>query len=257
MAAAIEARGLGKRYESVTLGPVRAHEALERALRSPLAALRSVIRGGARAPSPHIWALREVSFSVSPGEIVGVLGRNGAGKSVLLRILSRVTRPTEGSVTVRGTVAPLLEVGAGFHHELTGRDNIFLNGTILGMRHAEIARRVPEIVEFADIGDLLDAPVKTYSSGNRMRLAFSVAAHLERDIYLLDEVLAVGDEAFQVRCLGRVEELAANGKTIFMVNHSADVIRGFCNRALLLHHGRLLADGTPDDLVDQYHGMAD
>lgn len=252
---ALVVRALGKRYPSNALGPVRAHETLERAMRSPLRMLKSALLGEGRSASGHTWVLRNVSFTVEPGEILGIVGRNGAGKSVLLRMLSRVTRPTEGSITVRGTVAPLLEVGAGFHHELSGRDNIFLNGTILGMRLDDIAGRVDEIVDFAGVGDVLDAPVKTYSSGMRMRLAFSVAAHLDRDIYLLDEVLAVGDEAFQQRCLGRVRELAASGKTILLVNHSPEVIAEFCSRAILLDRGTLLGSDDPAAIIDQYHAL--
>jgi len=252
---ALVVRALGKRYPSSAHGPVRAHEALERAMRSPLRLLKAAVLGDGRSAGGHTWVLRNVSFTVSPGEILGVVGRNGAGKSVLLRMLSRVTRPTEGSVTVRGTVAPLLEVGAGFHHELSGRDNIFLNGTILGMRLDDIAQRVDEIVEFAGVGDVLDAPVKTYSSGMRMRLAFSVAAHLDRDIYLLDEVLAVGDEAFQARCLDRVRELAAAGRTILLVNHSPEVIAEFCSRALLLDKGELLGSGKPKAIIARYHSL--
>lgn len=252
---ALEVRALGKRYPATWQGPVRAHEALERAMRSPLRMLRSAVLGEGRSTGGHTWVLRNVSFNVAPGEILGVVGRNGAGKSVLLRILSRVTRPTEGSVTLRGSVAPLLEVGAGFHHELSGRDNIFLNGTILGMRLDDIAGRVEQIVDFAGVGDVLDAPVKTYSSGMRMRLAFAVAAHLDRDIYLLDEVLAVGDEAFQKRCLDRVGELASSGKTILLVNHSPDVIAEFCSRALLLDKGTLLGSGKPKSIIARYHNL--
>ena len=255
MASALVVQQLGKRYASAVQRPVRAHDVIERAIRSPLERLNRVVRATERPEPGHVWALRDVSFTIEPGEVMGVLGRNGAGKSVLLRIISRVTRPTEGTVTVRGSVAPLLEVGAGFHDELTGRDNIFLNGTILGMRHTDIARRVDQIVAFAGVEELIDAPVKTYSSGNRMRLAFSVAAHLDRDIYLLDEVLAVGDEVFQVKCLARVRELAAEGRTVLIVNHSAEVIRGFCSRAVLLHRGRLLADGAPESVIARYHAV--
>ena len=246
---------LGKQYASTAHGPVRAHEALERVMRSPLRMLRAAVSGEARTRPGCHWVLRHVSFTLQPGEIVGVVGRNGAGKSVLLRILSRVTRPSEGTATVRGSVAPLLEVGAGFHHELTGRDNIFLNGSILGMRLADIAARIDEIVAFAGVEDVLDAPVRTYSSGMRMRLAFSVAAHLDRDLYLLDEILAVGDEGFQTKCLARVEALAASGCTVLLVNHSADVIRSFCSRALLLERGELVEDGAPGAIVDRYHDL--
>lgn len=252
---ALVVNDLGKRYVSSARGPTRAHEALERAMRSPLRMLREAMVGAPRLPHGHTWVLRHVSFEVAQGEIVGIVGRNGAGKSVLLRMLSRVTRPSEGTVHVRGSLAPLLEVGAGFHHELSGRDNIFLNGSILGMRLGDIARRLDEIVAFAEVEDVLDAPVKTYSSGTRMRLAFSVAAHLDRDVYLLDEVLAVGDEAFQVKCLARIRELAASGRAILLVNHSAEVIASFCSRAILLQQGALVDAGPASSIVERYHTM--
>lgn len=201
------------------------------------------------------WAVDDVSFDVAPGELVGLVGRNGAGKSVLLKMIAGVTRPTRGKIEVRGRVAPLLEVGTGFHPELTGMENIFLNGVILGMRRAEVARHVDQIVEFADIGPFLETPIKHYSSGMRVRLGFAVAAHLDRDIFLLDEVLAVGDREFQEKSLTRLRELAVEGRTILVVSHGDRQIERFCSRSILLDHGRLLASGTPSDIQKLYESM--
>src|SRR5205807_47703 len=187
----------------------------------------------------EFWALKDVSFEVKQGEVVGIIGRNGAGKSTLLKILSRITEPTEGRVRIRGRVASLLEVGTGFHPELTGRENIFVNGAILGMTRAEVKRKFDEIVAFAEIEKFLDTPVKRYSSGMYVRLAFAVAAHLEPEILLVDEVLAVGDAQFQKRCLGKMHDVAHNGRTILFVSHNMAAIEQLCSGAILLKRGHL------------------
>ena len=222
---------------------------------------------GSRIPSPatrnpqpasdtngqdEFWALRDVSFDVRPGEVVGVIGKNGAGKSTLLKILSRVTKPTTGRVTIVGRVGSLLEVGTGFHPELTGRENVFLNGTILGMSRAEITKNYDAIVAFSEIGRFIDTPVKRYSSGMYVRLAFAVAAHLEPEVLIVDEVLAVGDTAFQKKCLGKMESVGRGGRTILFVSHNMGAIKQLCQRAILLQHGQVIADGPVSDVVDQY-----
>lgn len=205
------------------------------------------------ADGDHFWAFRKVSFNVSRGEIVGIVGRNGAGKSTLLKVLSQITAPSSGSFRLKGRVASLLEVGTGFHGELTGRENIFLNGAIMGMSRTEVKQRLEEIVEFAQIGRFLDTPVKRYSSGMYVRLAFSVAAHLQPDILIVDEVLAVGDAAFQKKCLGRMDEAAfKEGRTILFVSHNMTAVRSLCSRALLLKDGRLAGDGPAGQIVDRY-----
>lgn len=199
------------------------------------------------------WAFRDVSFSVKPGEILGIIGRNGAGKSTLLKVLSQITAPSEGAFKLNGRVASLLEVGTGFHGELTGRENIYLNGAILGMSRAEVRSRFEQIVEFAEIGRFVDTPVKRYSSGMYVRLAFSVAAHLQPDILIVDEVLAVGDAAFQKKCLGRMDEAAyKEGRTILFVSHNMTSVRNLCTRAILLKQGSLVADGNAAEIVDEY-----
>ncbi len=193
-----------------------------------------------------------MGFQVVPGEVVGIIGRNGAGKSTLLKILSRITEPTVGRAELRGRVGSLLEVGTGFHPELTGRENIFLNGAILGMRRSEISARLDEIIAFAEVEQFLDTPVKRYSSGMYLRLAFSVAAHLEPEILLVDEVLAVGDAAFQKRCIGKMSSVASTGRTVIFVSHNLAAVRGLCSRCLLLESGVLKCDGTPDAVIDAY-----
>lgn len=198
------------------------------------------------------WALEEVDITINSGEVVGIVGRNGAGKSTLLKILSRIVSPTRGRVGVRGRVGSLLEVGTGFHHELTGRENVFLNGAILGLKRAEIRRKFDEIVAFADIGPFLDTPVKRYSSGMAVRLAFAVAAHLEPDVLVIDEILSVGDQAFQRKCLGKATEMGAQGRTILMVSHNLSSVANMCSRAILLENGRLVDDGSPDAIIDRY-----
>ena len=196
------------------------------------------------------WALRDVSFDVRPGEVVGLLGRNGAGKSTLLKVLSQITSPTSGKVKLRGHVASLLEVGTGFHLELTGRDNVYLNGTILGMTHREVSAKFEEIVAFSGIEEFIDTPVKRYSVGMRVRLAFAVAAHLEPEILVIDEVLAVGDAVFQQKCLGKIDEVAHAGRTVLFVSHNAAAIESLCTRGIVLEKGRLVFDGTQSEAIE-------
>jgi lipopolysaccharide transport system ATP-binding protein len=198
------------------------------------------------------WALRGINVDVEPGEVVGIIGPNGAGKSTLLKILARITPPTEGYVELHGRVSSLLEVGTGFHPELTGRENVFLNGAILGMTRTEILRKFDDIVEFADLAQFVDTPVKRYSSGMFVRLAFSVAAHLDPEIFIVDEVLAVGDIRFRNRCLGRMEHFKGEGRTVLFVSHDMTSIRQLCSRALLLGRGKLLAEGTPSEVTHRY-----
>ena len=254
---AIHVERIGKSFV-IGRREVSAREALERVVTSGAQALRSAGRGhdGDREEQPKLrWALDDVSFDVEEGEVVAVMGRNGAGKSVLFRVLARVTRPTTGRAEVRGRVAPLLEVGTGFHHELTGRENIYLNGAILGMRRVEVNDRVDEIIAFSEVEEFLDMPIKHYSSGMRMRLAFAVAAHLDRDIFLLDEVLAVGDADFQEKCLKRIAALAAEGRTILFVSHGVDLVERLCSRVILLERGRLVADGPVRDVAQRYESL--
>ena len=210
-----------------------------------------------RATSGEFWALDGVSFSIPPGEVVGVIGHNGAGKSTLLKILSRITEPTAGRARFRGRIASLLEVGAGFDGELTGRDNVFLEGAILGMSRAEIARRFDDIVAFSGVGAFIDTPVKRYSSGMYMRLAFAVAAHLESNILLVDEVLAVGDFEFQQKCLARMGELAGDGRTVLFVSHNVAAVQSLCKRCILLDNGRVIADGPTRQVIAAYLGGGD
>jgi lipopolysaccharide transport system ATP-binding protein len=200
----------------------------------------------------EFWALKNVSFKVERGDVIGIIGRNGAGKSTLLKILSRITEPTEGRVRIRGRVASLLEVGTGFHPELTGRENIYLNGAILGMSRAEIRRKFDEIVSFAEVEKFLDTPVKRYSSGMYVRLAFAVAAHLEPDIFVVDEVLAVGDSEFQKKCLGKLSDVAGHGRTVLFVSHNMDAIRRICISGLYLANGSVLTAGTIDECIKRY-----
>jgi len=243
----IHVAGLSKRF---TLGETRSGN-----LRESLAVATSALLGrgrrSARTPK-QIWALRDVSFDVAEGEVLGIIGANGAGKSTLLRILSRITTPTGGRAEIHGRVASLLEVGTGFHPELTGRENVALNGAILGMGRREIAQRFDEIVEFAGVETFLDTPVKRYSSGMRMRLAFAVAAHLEPEVLIVDEVLAVGDVAFQQRCLGKMSEVAHSGRTVLFVSHNMAAVEGLCDRALLLDRGHVAATGDVGDVIAEY-----
>src|SRR5579862_1426963 len=243
MKPAIRVQNLSKLYRiSPTLaGPYRTlRDSIVDAAKIPVRAFRRAFGRPAALESPQatdFWALRDVSFEVQPGEVVGIIGRNGAGKSTLLKILSRITEPTEGRVTLRGRVASLLEVGTGFHPELTGRENIFLNGAILGMARAEIRRKFDEIVAFAEIEKFLDTPVKRYSSGMYVRLAFAVAAHLEPEILVIDEVLAVGDAEFQKKCIGKMEAVAVSGRTVLFVSHNIGSISSVCDYGMLLKQG--------------------
>jgi ABC-type polysaccharide/polyol phosphate transport system ATPase subunit len=255
----IRAEGVGKRYligherereRYVALRDVLAHTA-----RSLLRSAKNWTARGARVTqsgTEEFWALRNVSFELRQGEVLGIIGRNGAGKSTLLKILSRITEPSTGRVRIRGRVASLLEVGTGFHPELTGRENIFLNGAILGMKRAEIKRKFDEIVDFAEIEKFLDTPVKRYSSGMYVRLAFAVAAHLEPEILIVDEVLAVGDVEFQKKCLNKMSEVASGGRTVLFVSHNLTAVADLCTRALLLQKGEVRQVGTPDEVIATY-----
>jgi len=203
----------------------------------------------------EIWALRDVSFEVSTGESLGIIGNNGAGKSTILKLLSRISVPTSGEIRIRGRLSALVEVGSGFHQELTGRENIFVNGSMLGMTRSEIVRKVESIVEFAGVREYIDVPVKRYSSGMYVRLGFSIAAHLDPDILLLDEVLAVGDLVFQAKCLDLISELRATGRTIVLISHDLGAIQRLCDRAILLHQGQIVHIGTPAEVIDRYQQM--
>ncbi|HET7509321.1 MAG TPA: ABC transporter ATP-binding protein [Solirubrobacterales bacterium] len=247
---AIETHELGKRY---TLGlQGRGYGTLRESLMEAPRRLLSR-RGGSKEPrGDQLWALRDLSMTIRSGEVVGLIGHNGAGKSTLLKILSRITEPSAGYADVTGRVGSLLEVGTGFHPELTGRENIFLNGAILGMRRAEIRLRFDEIVEFAEIERFLDTPVKRYSSGMSVRLAFAVAAHLEPEILLVDEVLAVGDAAFQRKSLGKMSEVAKEGRTVIFVSHNLAIIQALCSRGILLERGEVQADAPITEAIDRY-----
>jgi len=253
----IRVDGLGKRYRIGALQ--RRHNTLRDQITDTLTApFRGLKNPKSEIRNPHsdyIWALKNVSFEVKRGEVVGIIGRNGAGKTTLLKILSRITEPTEGRAEIHGRVGSLLEVGTGFHPELTGRENIYLNGAILGMKKAEIERKFDEIVAFAEIEKFMDTPVKRYSSGMYVRLAFAVAAHLEPEILLVDEVLAVGDIAFQKKCLGKMGEVAKEGRTVLFVSHNMEAIRRLCNEAMLLECGKLRRRGEVDGVISDYIGQ--
>jgi lipopolysaccharide transport system ATP-binding protein len=262
----IRIEGLGKRYRISHQGERQRYVALRdvlaekakgvaghlRAMGRRIASRGGASLGSGRIPDEDFWALRGVSYDVEPGEVLGVIGRNGAGKTTLLKILSRITEPTEGRVRLRGRVASLLEVGTGFHPELTGRENIFLNGAILGMTRSEIRRKFDEIVEFAEVERFLDTPVKRYSSGMYVRLAFAVAAHLEPEILIVDEVLAVGDAQFQKRCLGKMRDVAHSGRTVLFVSHNMTAVSSLCSSAIWLSNGSVIGRGKAKDLVQQY-----
>ncbi|MCK4394333.1 ABC transporter ATP-binding protein [Candidatus Bipolaricaulota bacterium] len=220
-------------------------------LPSPAPRLRSSV-AGQPSTDGYIWALKDVSFKVKQGEVLGIIGRNGAGKSTLLKVLTRITEPTEGRAELNGRVGSLLEVGTGFHSELTGRENIYLSGAILGMTRKEIDRRFDEIVDFSGVETFIDTPIKRYSSGMRVRLGFAVAAHLEPEILLVDEVLAVGDVEFQKKCLRKMENVAHEGRTVLFVSHNMQAIKSLCNRAILLDAGRIASEGRVDQVVDTY-----
>ncbi len=244
--------GVGKRYviggavqRSATL-----RDALTAAVKRPIARIRHP--GAATYRNETLWALRDISLEVQEGEVLGLIGGNGAGKSTLLKLLSRITEPTEGTIELIGRVGSLLEVGTGFHPELTGRENIYLNGAILGMSRVEISQRFDEIVEFSEISRFLDTPVKRYSSGMYVRLAFAVAAHLEPEVLIIDEVLSVGDAAFQRRCLGRMEDVAGSGRTVLFVSHNMQAVRSLCSRVVQLKSGHVVNEGPPTKVVDEY-----
>jgi lipopolysaccharide transport system ATP-binding protein len=256
---AIRAADLGKRYFLRQRGGdgyknyTALRDVLAEAVKSPLRRLQG---RGRTETSEDFWALRDVSFDIQQGEAVGVIGRNGAGKSTLLKLLSRITEPTTGRIELEGKVASLLEVGTGFHPELTGRENVYLNGTILGMKRSEIRRKFDEIVAFAEVEKFLDTPVKHYSSGMYVRLAFAVAAHLEPDILVVDEVLAVGDAQFQKKCLGKMKSVSEReGRTVLFVSHNMQAIRQMCSRVLLLKQGRLAYSGEPHAGISAYLGQ--
>jgi lipopolysaccharide transport system ATP-binding protein len=253
---AIRVERLSKRYE---IGTREAYGSLRDTLRhaagAPARRLRAAFRKGEHGLSygaSTIWALRDVSFDVQQGEVLGLIGRNGAGKSTILKILSRITAPSEGRAAVKGRIRSLLEVGTGFHPELTGRENIYLNGAILGMKKAEIDRRFDEIVSFAEVEKFIDTPVKRYSSGMYLRLAFAVAAHLVSEILLVDEVLAVGDAAFQKKCIGRMNEVAHEGRTVLFVSHNMAAVRALCTRGICLEQGRVSFAGDIEHVLYRY-----
>jgi lipopolysaccharide transport system ATP-binding protein len=255
---ALNVQGLSKQYRIG--GPAGGYktfrESIAELARHPLRRARSAFRKGQRQ-HPRIWAIEDISFSVKPGEVVGVIGRNGAGKSTLLKVLSRITEPTKGFADVNGRVGSLLEVGTGFHPELTGRENIFLNGAILGMSRTEIRRQFDAIVAFAEVQKFIDTPVKHYSSGMYLRLAFAIAAHLEPEILLIDEVLAVGDVAFQKRCLGKMGEVAHQGRTVVFVSHNMGAVRSLCEKGLVLEKGKVLEFGPIGKAIETYYKLSE
>ena len=252
---AIRVENLSKQYR---IGGPQARyktirDSLNQAVQAPFRRMSAVVRGQSSVVSDEtIWALKDLSFEIERGKVVGIIGRNGAGKTTLLRILSRITEPTEGRVRLRGHVGSLLEVGTGFHPELTGRENIYLNGAILGMRRAEIESKFDEIVAFAEVEKFIDTPVKHFSSGMYVRLAFAVAAHLEPEILLVDEVLEVGDVAFQKKCLGKMGQVAHEGRTVLFVSHNMAAVRTLCSQAMLLKGGHVVADGSTEEVISGY-----
>jgi lipopolysaccharide transport system ATP-binding protein len=250
---ALRVTDLGKQYRRGEREPyVVLRDVIMRSARSSVARLRGGRQAGRPASDETFWAFRDVSFELPHGEAMGIIGRNGAGKSTLLKILSRITEPTEGEAVVNGTVGALLEVGTGFHPELTGRENVFLNGAILGMRRQEIRRKFDEIVEFAGVDRFVDTPVKRFSTGMRARLAFAVAAFLETDILVVDEVLAVGDAEFQKKCMGKMGDAAKGGRTVLFVSHNMAAMETLCRRSIWLENGRCLADGPTSQVVARY-----
>lgn len=257
MSVAIRSEGLSKRYQIKPREPYGLlRDAIVRSAGAPLRWWRGCAAADSRSGDGWIWALRDVSFEIGEGEIVGVVGSNGSGKSTLLKILSRITDPSAGEAQVRGRVGSLLEVGTGFHPELTGRENVFVNGAILGMRRGDIARKFDEIIAFADIGQFIDMPVKHYSSGMQMRLAFSVAAHLDPEILLVDEVLAVGDIEFQKKCLGKMNDVSHEGRTVLFVSHQMTQLRRLCGRAVWLDRGEVRFIGEVGEALRQYEMAA-
>ncbi|HMJ67942.1 MAG TPA: polysaccharide ABC transporter ATP-binding protein [Cyclobacteriaceae bacterium] len=262
MSAVIKVENLGKQYRLGTIGTgTLAHDLNRwwhtvRGKEDPYMRISEVNDRERKGGSEYVWALRDISFEVQQGDVLGIIGRNGAGKSTLLKILSRTTAPTSGSVKARGRIASLLEVGTGFHPELTGRENIILNGAILGMKKKEIMSRFDEIVDFSGVERYIDTPVKRYSSGMYVRLAFAVAAHLEPEILIVDEVLAVGDAEFQKKCLGKMKDVSGQGRTVLFVSHNMGAIRQLCKTGLLINKGLVEASGSADEVIHQYfrHG---
>ncbi len=254
---AIRIRSLGKQYRLgiESAGVMYRYKSLRDSLgglvRSPLKLARSMAKEPLNDTN-SFWALKNVNFEVNKGEVIGIIGRNGAGKSTLLKILSRITKPTAGEIELHGRVGSLLEVGTGFHPELSGRENIFLNGAVLGMTGVEVKRKFDEIVAFSEIETFLDTPVKQYSSGMYTRLAFAVAAHLEPEILVVDEVLAVGDAEFQKKCLGKMKDVAKHGRTVLFVSHNLSAVRSLCNRSVLLSHGQVVSCGNTPEVTDLY-----
>jgi lipopolysaccharide transport system ATP-binding protein len=248
-ATAIRAASVAKRYQ---IGGGYGYKTIAETLTNVAGAAFRMPRARAAGSRRFVWALDDVSFEIEAGEVVGIVGANGAGKTTLLKILSRITRPTRGWTETHGRVGSLLEVGTGFHPELTGRENVFLSGAILGMRKRETSRRFDEIVEFADIGDFLETPIKRYSSGMKVRLAFAVAAHLEPEILIVDEVLAVGDVAFQKKCLGKMGAVTSEGRTVLFVSHNMALVRALCRRGILLSRGSVVTDSSIDDAIGTY-----
>jgi lipopolysaccharide transport system ATP-binding protein len=252
MTYAIAVEGLGKRYV-ITRGGREAYSTLRDTIASGIRRTAQAVQQRGASSQVDFWALRDVSFEVAQGDVIGIVGRNGAGKSTLLKLLSRITEPTTGRIRIRGRVASLLEVGTGFHPELTGRENIFLNGAILGMSRREIISRFDEIVDFAEVADFLDTPVKRYSSGMYVRLAFAVAANLDPEVLIVDEVLAVGDSQFQRKCLGKMKDFSTTeGRTVIFVSHNMASVRALCNRALWLDHGQIRMQGNSLDVIQAY-----
>jgi lipopolysaccharide transport system ATP-binding protein len=251
MADALQIESLGKYYRLGELPSTRAGEALQKAIGAPVRRLRGAGRKRARGEE-GFWALRDVNLSIASGEALGIVGSNGAGKSTLLKLVARITPPTEGRIVLHGRVGTLLEVGTGFHPDLSGRENIFLNGAILGMGRKEISRKYEEIVEFAGVERFLETPVKRYSSGMYVRLAFAVAAHLEPEILLVDEVLAVGDAEFQRKCIGKMRDVAGEGRTVVFVSHNLGAVQRLCDRAVLVEAGNVVLDESPEAVVADY-----
>lgn len=250
----ITVEGVSKRY---TIGRKESYGSLRDEVMDALSSpFRRIFGGAERSPDPSVWALKDVSFDVFEGDVLGIIGRNGAGKSTLLKILSRITEPTEGRIEMRGRIASLLEVGTGFHPELTGRENIFMNGALLGMSSREIKAKFDEIVAFSEIEKFLDTPVKRYSSGMYVRLAFAVAAHLEPEILIIDEVLAVGDTAFQKKCLGKMGEVAKGGRTVLFVSHNMTAVKSLCNKCIWMEQGTVKDNGETSRVIDSYFGKA-
>ncbi|MCI0416467.1 polysaccharide ABC transporter ATP-binding protein [bacterium] len=252
---AIRSNSLSKKYRISQQATARydtLRDSVVHTIRNPLQSLMNIYRRVGENSYPFIWALKDVSFEIQHGEVIGIIGRNGAGKSTLLKVLSRITEPTEGKVEIDGRIGSLLEVGTGFHPELSGRENLYLNGAILGMKKVEIDRRLDEIVSFAELEKFLDTPVKFYSSGMYVRLAFAVAAHLEPEILLVDEVLAVGDAEFQKKCLGKLGDFSKGGRTVLFVSHNMGAMQSLCSKVFLLRSGELVETGLPSRVIADY-----